>query len=363
MPNKLKPHQSLETSGARGVEPFELDGRVFLAIPQLSEDIQGDPPNMNGGNSDLDAIIYRWEDGRFAEYQRIPTHGGEAASFFSIGERKFLALASIRSGRHPNYSYNLYSTVYEWDGKRFFPLQDFPTFAAKGCHGFQIGDGTFLSFSEGVSVPDQDPSVDTSARLYKWNGNRFDLFQSLPSKWGYDIHDFTIGDTPYLGLADHAQQSILYRWDGTLFREFQSFDSDGGGRCFESIDIQGETYLAIANLLSDSTIYKFSGEKFVEVQRLAGPAGRSFSSFRRADDTYLMRTNFISGSRQSPITTQDSVLYRWSGQAFEVVETYATCGGTQSKAFHVDEKTYIAVANSLTAEARFRTDTVIYAFL
>ena len=88
MPNKLEPHQSLETSGARGVEPFELDGRVFLAIPQLSEDIQGDPPNMNGGNSDLDAIIYRWEDGRFAEYQRIPTHGGEAASFFSIGERK-----------------------------------------------------------------------------------------------------------------------------------------------------------------------------------------------------------------------------------------------------------------------------------
>jgi hypothetical protein len=32
----LHPVQELDTSGARGVAPFELDGKVYLAIPQLA---------------------------------------------------------------------------------------------------------------------------------------------------------------------------------------------------------------------------------------------------------------------------------------------------------------------------------------
>ena len=34
----------IPTSGARAVEPFELDGTAFLAIPQMSSDREGAPP-------------------------------------------------------------------------------------------------------------------------------------------------------------------------------------------------------------------------------------------------------------------------------------------------------------------------------
>jgi len=204
-------------------------------------------------------------------------------------------------------------------------------------------------------------SIDTSSHVYKWNGEKFVLFQSMPSKWGYDIGDFAIGDTSFLTLADHAQESVIYRWSGTGFEEFQTFSPEGGGRCFKAVRVGNDTYLIFTNLGHDSVVYRWTGETFVEVQRLEGKAGRSVSTFDYNDAIYLLRTNFISGPREAPITVQESVLYRWSRERFDEVETYQTFGGTQSTPFLADGKTYIAVSNSLNAEVRFRTDSIIYA--
>ncbi len=53
---------------------------------------------MNAGDSDIDAIVYVWNSGTFVEHQRLPVPGDEDAEFFRIGERAFLATASIRTG-------------------------------------------------------------------------------------------------------------------------------------------------------------------------------------------------------------------------------------------------------------------------
>jgi len=90
--------QRLPTSGARAVVPFELDGRLYLAIPQLAEDVPGQKPQMNAGNSDIDMIVYRWEGGQFHEAERLPVPGGEDAVSFHIGAERFLATASVRTG-------------------------------------------------------------------------------------------------------------------------------------------------------------------------------------------------------------------------------------------------------------------------
>jgi len=39
---------------------------------------------------------------------------------------------------------------------------------------------------------------------------------------------------------------------------------------------------------------------------------------------------------------------------------FATFGGTGAAAFEADGKLFLAVSNSLTAEVRFRQDTIIY---
>src|SRR4029077_16022118 len=102
--------QELDTSGARAVTPFRLDGQLYLAIPQLARDIDGQPAHMNGGDSDISLILYRHQQAGFVEHQRLPVSGGEGAEFFQIGDRAFLATASIRSGSGP-YSFDAGSTI------------------------------------------------------------------------------------------------------------------------------------------------------------------------------------------------------------------------------------------------------------
>ncbi len=91
----LQQVQRLATSGARGVAPFVESGRLFLVVPQLAKDLPGQSADMNGGNSDVDTIVYEWRNRRFIECQRLPTHGAEDAEFFRIGDRVFLAIACI----------------------------------------------------------------------------------------------------------------------------------------------------------------------------------------------------------------------------------------------------------------------------
>jgi hypothetical protein len=152
MPDRyLSERMRIPTSGARAVAPFTLEGRSFLAIPQLSSDAPGTPAGMNGGDSDTDLLLLRREGGGYVEHQRIPAPGGEDAEFFRVGEQAFLAVASIRSGRGP-YDYQAGSSIYSWDGRRFV-IQSVPTFAAKQWRHFEIDGRHFLGLAQGVSLP------------------------------------------------------------------------------------------------------------------------------------------------------------------------------------------------------------------
>src|ERR1700704_2110348 len=92
----LAEHQRLATSGARAVLAFHTDGQLRLAIPQLAVDVPGTPAYMNGGDSNIDMLLYRWSGGRFIEGGRLPVPGGEDALFFEIGGVEFLGTANHR---------------------------------------------------------------------------------------------------------------------------------------------------------------------------------------------------------------------------------------------------------------------------
>ena len=148
MPVTLTEVQRIPTSGARAVEPVRVGGHDLLAIPQLAKDIPGGPPGMNGGDSDTDLLLLNRAGGRFEPWATLPAPGGEDAEFFTIGDRSFLAVASIRTGAGP-YEFAATSTIFEWQGDRFAPFQEVPTFAAKQWKHWQIGDGTSSGWPRG----------------------------------------------------------------------------------------------------------------------------------------------------------------------------------------------------------------------
>ena len=69
------------------------------------------------------------------------------------------------------------------------------------------------------------------------------------------METFMVGDETYLAVANHYENesdntydidSKIYRWNGSAFEEFQ-FIATNGASDWESFEIDGITYLAVAN--------------------------------------------------------------------------------------------------------------------
>lgn len=356
----LVEHQRLPTSGARAVLPFAIAGVQYLIVPQLAVDMPGTPAHMNGGDSDTSAPIYRRQHGRWVEAGMLPLSGGEDAEFFEIGCESYLVTAGVRSGHGP-YQYNIDQVLYRRIGDAWTPIQNFPAFAAKQWHFFRVGDRAFLALAQGVTLGHIEAMNPRTSRIYQWNGRQFEDFQTLEGMWGYNFESFEIAGQSFLAYADHVGESVLLAWDGSSFKSTQSFASKGG-RCFRHFTIDAEDYLAFANIQGDSTLYRWAGKEFSACQNLGGPGGREFCVVRKGSSLYLVQINFIQGDPSSPRTNLMSRLFKWAGGRLVLVEEFPTAGGTDAAVFSDSGSLFLAVSNSLTADVRFRTDTVIYRF-
>ena len=352
--------QELDTSGARAVMPFRLGGNLYLAIPQLAHDIGGQPADMNGGDSDVSLVVYRHQPDGFIAYQDLPVSGGEDAEFFKIGDRAFLATASIRSGRGP-YSFNVDSTIFEWSAGRFERFQSIPTFAAKQWRHFKIGERNFLALAQGISLDNVAATNPSDSAIFEWDGTSFKKFQSIPSAWGYNWRHFSISGDHFLAYADHVLASVIYRWNGSGFEPFQTLAGQGG-RAFLFFEAEGEAYLAFAKIVAETLLYRWNGKTFIEHQILSGPGGREFADVEYNGERYVIQVNFITGTPLNPNTALHSVIYRFQAGQLQVVGTFPTFGATDAAVFSVGSQTFVAIAESLTKDVRFRTPSRIYRF-
>ena len=69
--NNFTLSQTLVTFGAKDVEYFSIHGNHFLAV-------------ANSYNQDSDSVVYRWEAGKFKEFQRISTESVRGLHYFTI---------------------------------------------------------------------------------------------------------------------------------------------------------------------------------------------------------------------------------------------------------------------------------------
>lgn len=354
----LAPIQRLATSAARAVEPFAIDGQQYLAVAQMSKDVPGQPAQMNGGSSDTTMPIYRWVDGQFVLHQQLPVPGGEDAEFFTIGTQAFLATASLRTGDGP-YQMDAQSVVYAWREGRFVPFQSFPTFAAKQWRYFCLDGRHFLALAQGVVLPGLQAVHPAESCIFEWDGAQFAPFQTIASAWGYNWEYLAIDGLHLLAYADHTLPSRLLQWNGTRFEDFQSFE-EKSGRAFCFFEHGQSTWLAFANLLGDSFLYRWTHGRFQRSQALCGPGARELLWLPDGDGQ-LVQTNFMRGTREAPQSMDSSCTYRFQDGQLVSAATFASSGAVDVASFALAGRTYVVVANSLSPDLRFRTDTVVYA--
>lgn len=357
----LAVHQRLATSGARTALPFRLDGELCLAVPQLAQD-RGEPvAGMNAGDSDVDLLLYRWRDGQFVEDGRLPVPGGEDALLAELRGETLLCTASVRTGAGP-YDLNATSRLFRRAGDAWVPAIELDTFAAKQWYHFSFDGREFLALAQGVTVPTASPRVPRESCIFEWRDGRLEPFQTLEGRWGYNFAYHEIGGERLLAYADHTSPSLLYRWDGDRFAPHQTL-VERGGRAFRFFEQDGATWLAVAAIDGESTLHRWDGARFVAHQSLGGPGGREFELIRRGDTLYLVRIRFIEGTPHDPKTDLLSEVHRWQDGGFVLASRFPTFGGTDACAFEADGERFLAVSNSLTADVRFRQDSVIYRFL
>ena len=147
-------------------------------------------------------------------------------------------------------------------------------------------------------------------------------------------------------------------WNGASFAPFQEF-APRGGRALEFFRADGQAWLAFANLTGESFLYRWQGGRFVIHQSFGGPGAREFALVQTAQALYLVKVNFIHGTPAAPRADLISRLYRWHQGRLEVVEEFPTFGARMRRC-SPPRPLFVAVANSLSPDIRFREDTVVY---
>lgn len=353
----LEEVQRIPTSGARAVEFFDVGGMQLLAIPQLAYDIAGELPGMNGGDSDTELLLLRRIDGRFRPWQTLPAPGGEDAEHFIIGDRHFLAVASLRSGSDP-YDFSAESQIWTWQDGRFVPFQTIATYAAKQFRHWRIDGREFLGLAQGVRPPGATaPNLDSV--VFEWDGSAFVEHQRIPSQWAYNWHPFQVNDTFLVAHAEHLDASVLYRWNGESLTPHQKL-LEHGGRAFVDFEVDGVSHLLVAGLLEPPRLLRWDGDRFTLLQTLEGLGARELTVLSVAGRLVIIRVNFILGTPADPTPVLASQMYVWDAGALREAGSFETSGGTDVTAVVNDDEVQILVSNSLSAEVRFAADTILY---
>ena len=156
---------------------------------------------------------------------------------------------------------------------------------------------------------------------------------------------------------------MIYRMDEstgrlTLYQTLQT----SGAYDIEYFTISNEHFLAVANhyadgtRLKDSIIYKWSGKLFVVVQRIPTKGASHFTFFTINGNKYIAVTNYYDGSTHSI----KSVIYKWSGNQFNKFEEIATEGALGSAVFIINNNTFIAFANYYNSQKRNSVQSTVF---
>jgi hypothetical protein len=349
--------QRLPIQGARGVTYYEAEGAGYLAVPRLSSDAEGTPKGMAGGNSNTDVLILRRDGDRFVPAGRLPGTGGEDVEVFAIDGTAYAAVASIRMGSGP-YNFKVGQPIYVWREGGWKPFQTIIGDAARQWRHFEIDGVPFLALAQGR------PGSGVSSSVYRWSGREFELFQSFPTKAGYNLVPFEHDGTVWLAHAENEEASRLYKWTGERFEETQLIDERDRGRAYDKFTANGETYIAAANIKHDSLLLRWDGQAFVPHQVLdGGTGGREFAVIHTEDGVFAIRVNFVTGGPNDPHPVLKSQVYKLVDDRLEVVEEFDTVGATDVISFRTEDGGYrVVVASGLNGDIGFNCETVVYAF-
>ena len=331
--NSFQKYQDLPTSGAVDVEQFTINGNQFLAFANSRNDTDG---------YNTESFIYKMNNftKKFSLYQTINTMGAADMTYFTMADKHYLAVANSWNG----FKYGLNSTIYQWNGQEFVVFQNVATRGAKKLFFFEIGIEPFLSV---VNVYHENVDL----VIYKWRNNSFDEFQKLRKKGYYGASAaFVVKNETFIAVSAQSH-FYVFKWSGEKFLEVQ-FKKTYGARDVKSFKMNGQIFLAIANFEdgSKTNIFKWHGNDFVSFQSVPTYGANVWHPFVLCSQTFLGVANH--GGK--------SVVYQAIGSRFVKYQEFSTQGAAGMTSFMHRGHTYLVVANAISGIGEFNINSTVY---
>ncbi|XP_078347015.1 uncharacterized protein LOC144632279 isoform X1 [Oculina patagonica] len=310
---------------------FYIGEQLFLGVSQL------------GGKS---FVIYKWDNEHsiesleqdssynpFRNFQILKVPFARKWQHFVIGEDVYFAVAS-NSRSHD-------SPIFKWNGDMFVPFQTLPTVKAFDIEPFTIGEDTYLA----VAI-----YYGRGSHIYKWDGERFVKFQDITAV-GADVEHFKMNGSTYLAITgpfSRGAYALIYKWSGTRFEEFHRLPTGERAYGVKALSVEGVHFLAVARWQAESSlIFRWNGTQFKLFQEVPSRRARDWititSPFMSREKTYLA---IVSSDRSPSIFAWD----RYYSKKFAKVQDIPSERTRDMVFFNMGETVYLAVASHRTTD-------------
>ena len=266
-------YQNLHIKGLEwDVKYFTISDEHYLAVSDLASQ----------------AVIYLWNGQLFTPFENIASYGVEL-SFFTVDKEPYLAVSSFSP-----------CIIYKWKNNTFEKFQVIG--GPCSIHAFIIDNETY--FAQAGGTIRQGQSV-----VYKWTGESFSKLQTLPP--ATEVEFFNINEQVFLALGSQRvnTNSYIYKWEGSRFILFQSISTLSSITCVRSFVMCGQMFLGFTERVNEKfTLYRFSLDKFTKYQEISTFGPNDMTLFEYKGYTYLAIANFGNSTQRSTKNT----LYKWT---------------------------------------------------
>ena len=230
-------------------------------------------------------------------------------------------------------------------------MQNIPTDGATSLNYFKILQEDFLAVTNAAS------SV-----IYKWKENQFEKFQEIGTEGAHANTAFVINNETFIAFANYynsqlkfSAHSTVFKWSGNSFVQLQSLQTYGAADV-KSFNINGDTFLAFPNGY-DSFIYKWEGSKFVLFQSIPTRGTDAWHPFAMCGQTFLGVANRYDHSQGY---NTKSFIYRYTGEQFIKHQEISTQRADDMTSFEYKNHTYLAIANFRNNDMKYDIDSLLH---
>ena len=270
-------YQTLHSNGWEwDVKYFTISDEHYLAVADVSTQV----------------VIYRWNGQLFTPFENFASSALKL-SFFTVDKESYLAVSTSSPISQ--------CIIYKWKNNTFEKFQVIG--GTCSIQAFMIDNESYFALASGHFL--QRQSV-----VYKWSGESFSKLQTLPP--AREVEFFNINEQMFLALGSEQgnPNSYIYKWEGNRFILFQSISTLGSWvSCVRSFVMCGQMFLGFTERVNEKfTLYRFSLDKFTKYQEISTFGPTDMTLFEYKGYTYLAIGNFGNNTQRSTKNT----LYKWT---------------------------------------------------